>query len=336
MQNRQWILARRPIGDIRDGDLIFQSNPMPNARKGEVVVKVEWLSQFPTHRIWMSDIDQYMPPVPLGAPMRGIVSGKVIHSESDLLDVGTYVMGVGSWSDYCCEPAGNFSPIPTFPGVSNKDIFGQLSVVGTTAYIGMRDIGEPKIGETLVVSGAAGAVGCLAGQLGKVMGCKVVGIAGGKDKCDWLTGELGFDAAVDYKNEDVDARVRALCPEGVDIFFDNVGGDILNTIMGQMNEFGRIVQCGFMSLYNNDCKDSGPSNYAKVMMKRLTIKGFIVLDHPEKYAEAIKALAILHREGRMKWRYHDVEGLENADQSARMLFSGKNYGKVMLKVAEVD
>jgi NADPH-dependent curcumin reductase len=336
MQNRQWILERRPIGDIRDGDLLFKTNPMPTPKKGEVVVKVEWLSQFPTHRIWMSDIDQYMPPVALGSPMRGVVSGRVITSESDLLQEGAYVMGIGSWSDYCCEPAGNFAPIPEFPGMSNKDIFGQLSIVGTTAYIGLLDIGSPKIGETLVVSGAAGAVGCLAGQLGKVMGCKVVGIAGGQDKCHWLTEDLGFDYAIDYKNADVDACLRELCPEGIDIFFDNVGGEILNTVLGQMNLFGRVVQCGLVSLYNNDCKGGGPSNYPRIMMKRLKIQGFIVLDHPVRFTEAIRALVTLHRQGRMKWRYHDVEGLENADHAARMLFSGKNTGKVMLKVANLD
>lgn len=336
MKNRQWILERRPVGDIRDGDLVFKTNPMPIPKKGEVVVKTEWLSQFPTHRIWMSDIVQYMPPVPLGAPMRGIVSGRVIQSESELLSVGAYVMGVGSWSDYSCEPAASFSPIPVFPGISNKDMFGQLTIIGATAYIGLLDYGRPKIGETLVVSGAAGAVGSIAGQLGKVMGCKVIGIAGGKDKCDWLTRELGFDHAIDYKNSDAGSRLKEVCPQGVDVFFDNIGGKILDTLLADMNVFGRIVQCGLMSTYTNDCKDDGPANYSMVMMKRLKIAGFIVLDHPDRYPEAIRAIATLHNQGRVKWRYHDVEGLENADQSARMLFTGKNHGKVMLKVADLE
>lgn len=331
--NRQWILTRRPVGDIRDGDLVFREDPIPKAAKGEIVVKTEWLSLDPTNRIWMSEMDQYMPPVPLGAPMRGFVVGKVVDSGADAFAVGSYAMGIGSWSDYSCAPAAGFSPVPEVPGISRKDVFGQYGIVAPTAYFGLLDIGAPKIGETLVVSGAAGAVGSIAGQLGKAMGCKVVGIAGGQDKCDWITRDLGFDAAIDYKSSKVEQRLRELCPEGVDIYFDNVGGQTLNTVMGQMNLFGRIIECGMIAIYNKDGHDGAPPNYPLILMNRLRVQGFIVIDSAARYPEAIRALTKLHLEGRLKWRYHEVEGLEQADQAVRMLYKGQNSGKLMIKVA---
>ena len=186
-QNRQWILARRPVGEIKDGDLVFRNDPIPTPGRGEVVVKTEWLSLDPTNRLWMSDIPQYMPPVALGAPMRGIFCGTVVKSASDSIAEGAVVMGLGTWSDYAVTPAAMVSVVPEIPGIPRKDVFGQLFLVGPTAYFGLLDIGAPKIGETLVVSGAAGAVGSITGQLGRAWGCKTVGIAGGKDKCAALT-----------------------------------------------------------------------------------------------------------------------------------------------------
>jgi NADPH-dependent curcumin reductase CurA len=333
-ENRQWILARRPTGDIKDGDLVFQTNPMPKPRKGEVVLRTEYLSLDPTNRLWMSDMDQYMEPVPINAPMRGFVVGKVVDSGSDQFEVGSYAMGIGSWSDYCCEPAASLNPVPDVPGISRKDVFGQYGIVGPTAYFGLLDIGAPKIGETLVVSGAAGAVGSLAGQLGKAWGCKVVGIAGGREKCDWIKKDLGFDVAIDYKKDDVDRKLREVCPEGIDIFFDNVGGDTLNAVMGQMNLFGRIITCGMIAVYNKDGRDAAPANYPRILMKRLKVQGFIVIDSAARYPEAVRALTTLHLQGRMKWRYHEIDGLENADKAVRLLYTGGNNGKLMIKVAE--
>lgn len=332
--NRQWILARRPVGDIRDGDLVFRQDPIPKPAKGEVVIRTEWLSLDPTNRLWMSDADQYMPPVAVGAPMRGFIVGKVVDSGAEAFPVGAYAMGIGSWSEYACTPAAMLSPVPEVKGISRKDVFGQYAIVAPTAYFGLLEIGAPKIGETLVVSGAAGAVGCIAVQLGKAWGCKVVGIAGGKEKCDWVRGELGADAVIDYKKEDVAERLKALCPEGLDIYFDNVGGQTLNTVMGQMNLFGRIIQCGMISSYNNKGGYDVPANYPLILMHRLRVQGFIVIDYAARYPEAIRALTKLHLEGRMKWRYHEVDGLENAEKSVRLLYSGGNHGKLMVKVAE--
>lgn len=333
--NRQWILTRRPVGDIRDGDLVLRQDSVPKAGKGEVVVRTEWLSLDPTNRLWMSDVPQYMPPVALGAPMRGVILGKVVDSGSDAFEVGGFVMGIGSWSDYSVSPAAMLSPVPDIPGIARKDVFGQFTVVAPTAYFGLLDIGAPKIGETLVVSGAAGAVGCIAVQLGKAWGCKVVGIAGGKDKCDWVKNELGADAVIDYKQEDIQQRLKALLPEGIDIYFDNVGGDTLNTALAQMNLFGRIIQCGMISSYNNEGSYDVPQNYPMILMNRLRVQGFIVTDYAARYPEAFRALTKLYVEGCLKWRQHEIDGLEQADQAVRLLYTGGNTGKLMVKVADL-
>ncbi len=333
--NRQWILTHRPVGDIKDGDLVWREDPVPKAKKGEVVVRTEWLSLDPTNRLWMSDADQYMPPVPLGAPMRGFIVGKVVDSGADAFAVGSYAMGIGSWSDYSVSPAAMLSPVPDVKGISRKDVFGQYGIVAPTAYFGLLEIGAPKIGETLVVSGAAGAVGCIAVQLGKAWGCKVVGIAGGQEKCDWIRNELGADAVIDYKKEkDLGKRLKELCPEGVDIYFDNVGGETLNSVMARMNLFGRIIQCGMISSYNNEGGYDVPTNYPLILMNRLRVQGFIVIDYAARFPEAIRALTKLHLEGRMKWRQHEIDGLEQADKAVRMLYTGGNTGKLMVKVAD--
>ena len=333
INNRQWILARRPDGEIRDGDLLLKTTSLPVAGPGELLVRTHYLSLDPTNRIWMSDIDQYMEPVMLDAPMRGIVSGEVVGSGVPTFKLGDTVMGLGTWSDYCHGPAANFSPMPAYPGISQKDIFGQLCVIAPTAYFGLVDIGAPKVGETLVVSGAAGAVGSIAGQLGKALGCRVVGIAGGREKCRWIVDELGFDIALDYKVGGLEAALRQACPQGVDIYFDNVGGETLNTVMGLTNLYGRIIECGLISTYNADCKVAGPSNYARIVMKRLKVQGFIVLDYAARYAEAYRAFTQLHAQGRMKWRCHELVGLEAAAEAVRLLYRGQNNGKLLIKVA---
>ena len=332
-QNRRWILARRPEGEIKDGDLVLRTDPVPAPSRGEVVVKTEWLSLDPTNRIWMSDIPQYMSPVALGAPMRGIICGTVVKSASHSLAEGAAVMGLGTWSDYACAPAAMFSLVPEIKGIPCKDVFGQFYLVGPTAYFGLIDIGAPKIGETLVVSGAAGAVGSIAGQLGKALGCKTVGIAGGAKKCAALTRDYGFDHAIDYKGENIKERLRETCPDGVDIFFDNVGGDTLNAVLRRMNLFGRVIQCGMISVYDTDGKGAAPSNYPVILMQRLKVQGFIAFDHIARYPEAYRALAKLRLEGKLNWRFHDIDGLENAADAVRMLFKGQNTGKLIVKVA---
>lgn len=331
--NRQWILARRPVGDIKDGDLVLSTAPAPKAGKSQIVIRNEWLSLDPTNRVWMSDMRQYMPPVALGTPMRGLVVGEVVDSMVDSMPRGSFAMGIGSWSDYSCEASGLLSPVPDVPGISRKDVFGQFALVGPTAYSGLHDIGQPKIGETLVVSAAAGAVGSIAVQLGKAFGCKVIGIAGGKEKCQVVQREFGADATIDYREEGIDAALTRLCPEGIDIYFDNVGGAMLNSVLARMNVFGRVVQCGMISAYNDEQVRAAPANYPLILMNRLKVQGFIATDLYARYPEAIRALATLHLQGKLKWRYHEISGLEQADAAVRMLFSGANHGKLMVKVS---
>lgn len=330
--NRQWILRRRPTGEIRDGDLNFEISPIPEPKPGEIVIKNDWLSLDPTNRVWMSDVRQYMPPVPLDAPMRGFTSGTVVRSQTDTFPEGTRVMGVGTWSDYSCVPAASFMPLPEIPGLTPKDAFGQGFVVAPTAYFGVMEVGSPKIGEVLVVSGAAGAVGSLAGQFGKAAGCTVIGIAGGEAKCQSLLRDYGYDHAVDYKKPDLDAQLRACAPGGIDVFFDNVGGDTLNTVLGQMRLNGRIIQCGMISGYNDEVRGTAPENYPMIVMERLRVQGFIVLDYFSRYPEAFRAISTLHASGRLKWKYHDIDGLENAVDGVQMLYRGANTGKMMVRI----
>lgn len=332
-ENRQWILTRRPVGEIRDGDLEMHSSPMPRPGPGEILVRTRYLSMDPTNRIWMSDMDQYMAPVALGAPMRGVVCGEVLASDSDRFKPGDSVMGLGTWSDYCCLPAANFTPLPELADWSPKEVFAHLCIVGPTAYFGLVDIGAPKIGETLVVSGAAGAVGSIVGQLGKALGCRVVGIAGGSEKCEWLTRDLQFDAAIDYRSGELKAGLERACPEGIDVYFDNVGGQILDAVMGMMNLFGRIIECGMIAGYNQECRMPGPDNYPRILMKRLRVQGFIVLDYAARYQEAYRALARLRAQGRLKWREHEIDDLRNADRAARLLYRGENLGKLLVRVS---
>jgi NADPH-dependent curcumin reductase CurA len=331
--NRQWILNRRPEGEIKDDDLVLKESPVPKPGEGEVLVRTTYLSLDPTNRIWMSDMDQYMDPVGVGDAMRGVSSGEVVESRSAAFKPGDKVMTLGSWSDYYTAPAAALQAAPKMPGLDFRDIFGIFYLVGPTAYFGLVDIGAPKIGETLVVSTAAGAVGSVVGQLGKSLGCRVVGIAGGRKKCDWVTGELGFDAAIDYKSEDVAAALKKHCPGGIDIYFDNVGGEILDAVLGQMNLFGRVIECGLISMYNATEAVSGPSNYPRILMKRLKIQGFIVIDYLARYPEAFRALYTLYAQGKLKWSLHEVEGLENAAKAVRLLYTGGNTGKLLVKVS---
>lgn len=331
--NRQWILKRRPVGDIADGDLVIETSPIPKAGDGELVVRTQRLSLDPSNRIWMSDMDSYLPPVALDTPMRGVVMGEVVDSGSPACKPGDRVMGLGTWSDYCRVPAAAMQACPTIPGVPAEEVFGIYMVVGPTAYFGVVDIGQPKIGETLVVSGAAGAVGALAGQIAKAAGCRVIGIAGGKSKCSAIVDDLGFDAAIDYKSEDVSSALRRLCPEGVDVYFDNVGGAILDAVLAQMNLYGRVVMCGQISGYNADGKVPGPENYGAILMKRLKVQGFIVLDYMARYGEAFRGLTTLRQQGKLKWKLHQIDGLENAVDAVRKLYTGGNDGKLMVKVS---
>ncbi|MGR8921242.1 MAG: NADP-dependent oxidoreductase [Gammaproteobacteria bacterium] len=332
--NRVWRLRKRPVGDITDDVLSLEHEAIPEPAEGQCLFRLNYLSLDPTNRVWMSDMDQYMPPVELGAPMRGVVCGTVVESRDPAFSEGDVVSGLGSWSDYQLGTAETVSVMPDTGPIPLVDAFGTFAVVGPTAYFGLLDLGQPQAGETVVVSAAAGAVGSIVGQIAKIKGCRAVGLAGSDEKCAWITRDLGFDAAINYKTEDVAAALRKACPDGIDVYFDNVGGEILNACLQQMNLRGRIPTCGLISQYNATGEVPGPSNYDRILMQRLRVEGFIVLDYADRYPEAIRDLAGWMAKGEIKVRQDVVDGLENALDSLKKLYSGANQGKLMIRVCD--
>jgi NADPH-dependent curcumin reductase CurA len=332
--NRQWILRSRPAGEIRPDDLELVETQTPELNEGEVLVRNVYLSLDPTHRIWMSDRDQYMPPVEVGDVMRGGVIGVVEQSRSADLPEGTIVSpGLGGWQDYMVITEGHARRTPRLSGVPMTAHMSVLGATGLTAYFGLMDIGKPQPGETVVVSAAAGAVGSIVGQLAKLKGCRVIGIAGGPEKCRWLTQELGFDGAIDYRNEDVDAALSRLAPNGVDINFENVGGPIMDAVVAHMNNFSRMPLCGMISTYNTEGAIAGPKDFGRVLMHRILIKGFIVIDYLPRFAEGMAELAPLVASGKLKWKAHVVDGLENAVEALGRLFTGDHDGKLLVRIS---
>jgi NADPH-dependent curcumin reductase len=332
MQRKVWKLQRRPLGDIAPGDLELVSETLPDLAEGQFLLAILYISLDPTNRIWMSDMEQYMPPVALGAPMRAGVCGRVVASRKDGVDVGQIMAGLGEWADHMVTDGGFMSPLPALPGIPLAASYGSLALVGPTAYFGLLDIGQPKPGETLVVSAAAGGVGQIVGQIGKIKGCRVIGIAGGKAKCDYVVNELGFDAAIDYKNEDVGAALDRLAPGGIDINFEQVGGPIMVEVLKRMNLFGRIALCGMISTYNDVDPREEPGFWTMILMRRLLIRGFIVTDFAPRFGESGAALAGWMMSGQLKTRQDIRPGLENAAEAVKLLYSGGNFGKLLIEV----
>ena len=330
--NKVWRLRNRPVGTIGDDVLSYAEEPIPTPAEGQFLVKMDYLSLDPTNRIWMSDMDQYMPPVAIGEAMRGVVCGTVVSSKHPDFAAGDVVSGLGSWAKYQIGIPGYINKIGALDGISVADAFGLFAVVGPTAYFGLVELGAPQAGETVVVSAAAGAVGSVVGQIAKIKGARAVGLAGSDAKCRWIVEDLGFDAAINYKTENVPEALKRACPKGIDVYFDNVGGDILDACFKQMNLKGRIPTCGLISQYNATGEVPGPSNYPMILMQRLKVEGFIVLDYAARYPEAIAALSGWMREGRLKYRADMHTGLENAVITLRKLYTGENTGKLMLKV----
>jgi NADPH-dependent curcumin reductase len=332
--NHVWRLMKRPVGEIADGDLVYGAEPVPPLKDGEYLVEVIYLSLDPTNRIWMSDMEQYMPPVALGAIMRGGVVGRVVESKNADVKVGELRSGLGGFAKYVTvSPDNPFSHVPSgIPGISLAQFFGTLFLTGQTAYFGLLDIGQPKPGDTLVVSAAAGAVGSVVCQIGKIKGCRVIGIAGSKEKCDWLVNDLGIDGAINYKTEDVGARLDVLCPNGIDINFEQVGGEIMEAVMARMTDFSRMPLCGMISGYNDTKQAPGPRAWPLILMHRIKVQGFVILDYAPRFGEAGMQLAQWMGEGKIKTQVDIRKGLENAITSLRDLYSGGNKGKLMVEV----
>ena len=327
-----WRLQRRPVGDIADSDLAFAAEPLPPLADGQFRLGVTYLSLDPTNRIWMSDQEQYMPPVDLGAAMRGGVAGRVTESRKAGVAVGDTFAGLGEWADVMTTDGTGLSRLPAIPGISMAQAFGTLGLVGPTAYFGLLDIGRPQPGETLVVSAAAGGVGQIVGQIGKIKGCRVIGIAGGPAKCRFVVDELGFDAAIDYKAEDVGAALDRLAPNGVDINFEQVGGPVMQAVIERMARFGRVPLCGLISGYNATGASDIPGYWTMMLMRRLTVRGFIVTDFADRFGEAASDLAGWMLAGKLKTRQDIRPGLENALTAVKDLYTGGNFGKLLIEV----
>lgn len=329
--NRQWLLARRPDGQVSDADLRFVSGPVPYCGDGEALVRNFMLSLDPTNRIWMSEIDQYMDPVAIGDVMRGGTLGVVEESRNLDLHIGDVVFGFGGWQDYWVTRDAKAIPRGSLPSSAYMSVLG---VTGATAYFGVTDIARPRAGETMVVSAAAGAVGSIAGQIGKIQGCRVVGIAGGPEKCARVVNHYGFDACIDYKSENLSEALRRHCPDGIDIDFENVGGRILDDILGQINIGARIVLCGLISQYDADGRAPGPVAFPQILMKRARCEGLIITDYLNRFGEFHAAVGGWLAEQRIEYDVHVEFGLENAITALRGLFSGMNTGKMLLQISE--
>jgi NADPH-dependent curcumin reductase CurA len=332
--NRQWRLARRPRGMVQETDFKWAEEPVPTVGPGQVLVRNLYLSMDPTQRGWMSR-DTYIPAMAVGDVVRSFGVGQVVGSRRDGFKQGDLVQGGVGWQDYVLTDGGGPLPLVKLPaGVDIPLAMSVLGLTGITAYFGLLEVGRPKAGETVVVSGAAGATGSVVGQIAKIEGCHVVGIAGGPDKCGWLIREAGFDAAIDYKAERVDRRLRELCPDGIDVFFDNVGGEILDAALANLAMRGRVVVCGAIAGYNEKVPPPGPRNYLSLLVQRGRMEGFIVLDYMERAGEAVAALGQWVREGKLRHQEDIQEGLENAPTTLLRLFEGKNQGKQLLKIAD--
>jgi NADPH-dependent curcumin reductase CurA len=338
-KNRQWRLANHPIGLIKDSDYNWHEETIPVLKDGEVLIRNIYLSLDPTNRGWINPATgpHYIKPVSIGDVMRGICIGVIEESNNSQVEKGKIVTGLFGWQDYFISDGKNLTSLRLFPHPEKAPLSIYLNVfgmIGLTAYFGLLDIGKPKEGETLIVSAAAGAVGSLVGQIGKLKGCRVIGIAGTEEKCSWITKELGFDAAINYKTESVRGRLKELCPSGIDIYFDNVGGEILDAALGELNLHARVVICGMISIYNSTKPVPGPYNFARIITKRALVQGFIVTDYFDRMTEALTDLMSWYSDGKLKYREHIVDGLENAPTAINKLFDGTNKGKLIVKISE--
>jgi NADPH-dependent curcumin reductase CurA len=333
LTNRQWRLAARPQGLIKESDFEWVEEPVRSLEDGEVLVRNVYLSLDPANRGWVREHASYVEPVQIGDVMRGLTIGVVEESRNQRFSKGDIVSGAIGWQDYGISAGSDLRGIP--PGKLPLTAYlGLFGMVGMTAYFGLLDVGKPKAGETLVISGAAGAVGSIVGQIGKIVGCRVVGIAGSDPKCSWLTDELGFDAAINYKTESVVRKLHKHCPKGIDVIFENVGGEILDAEMMWINDFARIVICGLISGYNATEPVPGPSSFPLVLIRRARVEGFIVVDFADRYGEALEKLSEWYGEGRLKYRVDVYDGLETAPQNINRLFDGSHDGKLIIKVSD--
>ena len=331
-RNRRIVLAQRPRGLVDDETLRMEEGPVPEPGVAQVLLRNRYLSIDPTIRTWMNDAPGYLPAIALGEVVRSGGIAEVVDSKHERFSVGDLVFGMTGWQEYLLADPDTVPLQVLPPGVPPTEALSVYGVTGMTAYFGLIDVGRVAEGDTVVVSGAAGATGSIAGQIARIKGARVVGIAGTPEKCAWLVDDLGFDAAVNYRTDDVPARLRATCPEGIDLYFDNVGGEILDHCLGRLAMRGRVVLCGAIAAYNDPAGPSGPRNYVSLIVHRGRMEGFLVLDFVDRFPEAQLQMAVWLGEGLIKHAEQVVEGLEHAPQALNMLFNGTNTGKVIVKV----
>jgi NADPH-dependent curcumin reductase CurA len=331
--NHQFRLAARPVGMPKSSDWNYTEEPVRDPGPGEVLVKVLYLSLDPAMRGWMNEGKSYIEPVKIGDVMRAFGAGRVIASQNPGFAAGDHVTGLFGMQEYAFSDGKGLNkadtkllPLPVY--------LSALGITGLTAYFGLLEVGQAKAGDTVVVSGAAGATGMMVGQIAKIKGCRAVGIAGGPEKCAYLAKDLGFDAAIDYKNEDVGQALRQHCPKGINVYFDNVGGDILDAALANLARFGRVVLCGAISQYNTTFGIKGPSNYLSLLINSGRMEGFIVFNYASRYGEAASEMAGWMAAGKLKSKEDIVEGFQTFPGTLLRLFRGENLGKLILKVAD--
>lgn len=334
--NRRFALRERPEGRIDSGTFeLVEEELASELSDGEALVRTEWISLDPTNRGWISDAPGYLPPVAIGETMRGLGLGRVVESKHPGYEEGQLVQGLIGWTEhFVASEAAPLQRVPEIEGVSPSLYLGALGMTGLTAWVGMREIGKPREGETVVVSAAAGAVGSVAGQIAKRDGARVVGIAGGPEKCSILTEKLGFDAAVDHRAEDWREQLAAATPDGIDVDFENVGGEIMDAIFARLNLNARVALCGMIAGYNDTSLPPGPRNFRNLLVQRVALQGFIVLDHYAKLAEVSAQLAEWIADGSLEPLETVVEGFEQLPAAVNMLFDGANVGKLVVRIGD--
>jgi NADPH-dependent curcumin reductase CurA len=329
--NRQVLLKSRPEGVPNLDNFELVERPRPEAREGEVLMRTLYLSLDPYMRGRMSDAKSYAKPAEIGQPMLGGTVAEIVASRNPSYSVGDVVLGYGGWQEYAVSNGAGLRKLDA-QGAPVSTALGVLGMPGMTAYAGLLEIGQPKPGETVVVAAASGAVGSVVGQIAKIKGCRAVGIAGGREKCRFVADELGFDAAIDHRGSDFAKQLEAACPNGIDVYFENVGGAVQQTVWPLLNDFARIPVCGLIAQYNAKSPMPGPDMFS-VLRKRLLLRGFIVWDFRTKEVDFLRDASEWVRTGRLKYREDIVEGLEKAPAAFLGLLQGKNFGKMLVKIA---
>lgn len=331
--NRQWLLRSKPTGEVSRDNFQWREVPVTEPAEGEILVRTVYISIDPVQRYWLSEKPTFGPPTVVGQVMPARIWGVVEKSKSANYAPGDWVAGLGGWQAYCTWPAAAAERIPRWPGVPLIAHTSLYCMQALAAYFGLLEIGQPKAGETVVVSAAAGGVGSLVVQIARIQGCRVVAIAGTRDKCDWLTRELGADAAINYNSPTFAQDLDRACPAGIDVYYDNVGGDILDAVLARINPHARIACGGFVSHYNDTGAAPGPVNFPMLALKQARAEGFSCFEYVHRAEEAFSALRRWHEEGKLTYRAHVFEGLDSAPEALAGIFHGRNTGKGLVQVS---